>query len=141
MQFLFNDYVQVGLLLPLGTVPNSYKRYGPTPDNTTPHWYDFSYDEITGTGATFIGNVTINHSSGTSIQRNMIILDFKDGARGDDDLVINGEISHLQGGVSGFISNPDNGGSGSVNVIYILLILLNLYARTYYKKQIIALSN
>jgi len=57
-----------------------YYAYGPTPDNTTPHWYDFSYDASTGTGAEFIGD--------------KILLHFVDGQRGDDDLTVNGSVTH-----------------------------------------------
>jgi cyclophilin family peptidyl-prolyl cis-trans isomerase len=59
--------------------PNHYYAYGPTPDNTTPHWYEFSFDGTTG--AEFIGN--------------KILLHFVDGQRGDDDLnSTNGSITH-----------------------------------------------
>ena len=55
---------------------NSYLKFGPTPDDPEPHWYDFSYDGVTG--AQFEGN--------------RITLFLKDGLRGDDDLEVNGEI-------------------------------------------------
>jgi hypothetical protein len=59
---------------------NYYYAYGPTPDNATQHWYDFSYDATTGTGAKFVGN--------------MILLHFVDGQHGDRDS-INGSVTHI----------------------------------------------
>ena len=60
------------------SLPNSYWKYGPTPDNATPHWYDFEFDAESRTGAQIDGNT--------------ITLHFVDGARGDDDLTANGQI-------------------------------------------------
>ncbi len=57
---------------------NGYYAYGPTSDNPTPHWYDFSYDGTTG--AEIVGN--------------KVLLHFVDGQRGDDDLAVNGSITH-----------------------------------------------
>ena len=67
--------------LPEGTVVNAYYKFGPTPDNTTPHWYNFMYDGETG----------------AEISNNIITLHFVDGLRGDDDLTADGQISD-QGG-------------------------------------------
>jgi hypothetical protein len=65
---------------------NSYFKYGPEPqdpatpeDETLPHWYDFTYDPVTQTGARF--------ESG-----DRIILHLRDGQRGDDDLTANGVV-------------------------------------------------
>ncbi len=55
---------------------NSYLKFGPTPEDPEPHWYDFHYDGVTG--ARFEGN--------------RITLFLKDGLRGDDDLQVNGTI-------------------------------------------------
>lgn len=61
--------------------PNRYYAYGKTPDNPTDHWYDFSYDSATGTGAKIDGD--------------KILLHFKDGQRGDEDLdSTNNSITH-----------------------------------------------
>ncbi|MGA9032179.1 MAG: peptidylprolyl isomerase [Sulfuricaulis sp.] len=57
---------------------NRYYAYGPTPDNATPHWYDFTFDGTTG--AEIVGN--------------KILLHFVDGQRGDDDLTVNNSITH-----------------------------------------------
>ena len=53
--------------------------YGPTPDNTQPHWYEFRFDGTTGAQ---IGN-------------GEIALTFVDGSRGDHDLQSNGEITTI----------------------------------------------
>jgi len=60
------------------TSVNGYYAYGPTSDNPTPHWYDFTYDGTTG--AEIVGN--------------KILLHFVDGQRGDDDLTADGSITH-----------------------------------------------
>jgi len=60
------------------TTPNHYYAYGPTADNATPHWYDFTYDGTTG--AEIVGN--------------KILLHFVDNQRGDDDFTTDGSITH-----------------------------------------------
>ena len=72
----------VTLYLPETVVFNSYWKYGPTPDQAEPHWYPFDYDGETG--ARFL-------------ETGEIVLRFIDGARGDDDLLSNGEIVDLGG--------------------------------------------
>jgi hypothetical protein len=73
------------LFLPQGSNVNSYWKYGSTPYNTTPHWYNFTFDLLTNTGATF---QDINNDG-----QSEIILHFVDGQRGDDDLAADGQIS------------------------------------------------
>jgi cyclophilin family peptidyl-prolyl cis-trans isomerase len=63
-----------------GSPSTHYYAYGPTPDNHTPHWYDFSYDSATGTGVEFVNG--------------KILLHFIDGKRGDDDLTVNSSVTH-----------------------------------------------
>jgi Ca2+-binding RTX toxin-like protein len=75
----------ITLFLPQGSLANSYWKYGATPDNSNPHWYNFSFDSLTNTGATF---QDLNGDG-----QNEIILYFVDGQRGDDDLMANGQIS------------------------------------------------
>jgi hypothetical protein len=59
--------------------PTHYYAYGPTPDNPTPHWYNFAFDGETG----------------AEIGADRITLHFVDGKRGDDDLdPNNGSITH-----------------------------------------------
>ena len=55
---------------------DGYLKYGPTPENPTDHWYDFSFDGVTG----------------AEILSDRIILHFVDGLRGDGDLSENGTI-------------------------------------------------
>lgn len=78
--------VTVTLFLPPGTPVNTYWRYGPTPDNTAPHWYEFLFDGTTG----------------AEIKGNVITLHFVDGQRGDDDLTANGIFVDL--GAPGFFT-------------------------------------
>jgi len=66
----------VTLFLPAGTSVTTYWKYGPTPNNPTPHWYEFLFDGTTG----------------AEILPDQIILHFMDGLRGDHDLTANGEI-------------------------------------------------
>jgi len=68
--------VQIILHVPPETTVNSYWKYGPTPDDPTPHWYEFMFDGTTG----------------AEIAGNVITLHFVDGARGDADLTANGVI-------------------------------------------------
>ncbi|NIS74901.1 MAG: hypothetical protein GTO08_06405, partial [Deltaproteobacteria bacterium] len=59
-----------------GTPVESYYKFGETPDNRDPHWYEFFFDPETVTGAEISGFE--------------ITLHFVDGLVGDDDLAING---------------------------------------------------
>jgi cyclophilin family peptidyl-prolyl cis-trans isomerase len=68
----------VVISFPADKVPDTYYKYGKTPDNATPHWYEFMWDDESETGAVIEGNV--------------VTLYFVDGARGDDDLAVNGLI-------------------------------------------------
>ncbi len=47
----------------------NFRKYGPTPDNNLPHWYDFGWDGTTGV---------------VSRQGNVATLHYVDGLRGDD---------------------------------------------------------
>jgi len=62
----------VTLYLPEDVAPNTYHKYGPTPNNELNHWYKFMYDVLIGVGA--------------EINDNIITLHFIDGDTGDDDL-------------------------------------------------------
>ncbi len=72
----------VTLFLPVDVQINSYWKYGPTPDDAVPHWYEFVYDGETGAQFPAAGE---------------IVLHFKDGERGDDDLRHNAEIAGVGG--------------------------------------------
>ncbi|MAT95665.1 MAG: hypothetical protein CL608_00740 [Anaerolineaceae bacterium] len=77
----------VEVTLPFGPVRNWWK-YGRTPNNPTPHWYNFAF----------------NGTTGAVINGNMVTLHFVDGQRGDDDLTANGVIVD-PGGPTGFPFN------------------------------------
>jgi hypothetical protein len=85
----------VTLYLPAGAAPNTYYKYGATPGNTTPHWYEFLYDGQTG----------------AQIAGNVVTLYFVDAQRGDDDLTANGIVT-------------DQGGPGLRQVDYQLFLPL-----------------
>ena len=93
----------VTFYFPSGYSFNTYSKYGPTPDNSLDHWYDFMFDGLTG--------AEINESN--------ITLHFVDGMRGDDDLTENGIIIDIGGpGIKSTIptgsdSNPFDGGDDS----------------------------
>ncbi len=61
-----------------GTVANTYYKFGPTSDQTNPHWYPFMFDGVTG----------------VTVFSNRIEVHLTDGMRGDDDLQPNNEIAH-----------------------------------------------
>ena len=69
------------LSLPREMSLNSYYKFGPTPDDPTPHWYRFLFDGTTG----------------AEVFSHRIVLHFVDGERGDDDLEANGEIVDVGG--------------------------------------------
>lgn len=66
----------VTLTLPENANIHNYWKFGPTPDDPTPHWYSFIYNGQVG--AEFDGNI--------------IRLHYIDGALGDDDLMANGVV-------------------------------------------------
>ena len=108
----------VVLIVPIGVDVVSYYQYGPTPDNATPHWYEFLYDGVTG--AQIQNRVSITpEAGGTAIERNIIYISYKDGARGDNDLVVNGLISS----VGGSVVNPAQDNSGQVSIWYLLAMI------------------
>jgi len=69
------------LLVPDDTQGLSYWKYGATPEEETPHWYEFDYDGVTG----------------VEMSGRMVTLWFLDGARGDDDLTVNKLLVDLGG--------------------------------------------
>jgi MYXO-CTERM domain-containing protein len=75
--------------------PTHYYAHGPTLDNPVPHWYDFTFDGVTG----------------AEIGPDRITLHFVDGMRGDDDLTANDSITHTGGqAVVTPIDSTSNGG-------------------------------
>ena len=117
--------VEIGLILPLSSTPVTYYMYGPTPDNTNPHWYEFLYDGTTG--AQLIGRATITSPDGTNIERNLIKLVFTDGARGDADLSVNGVV--IDTGAPVVTTSGTSSGSMSIwSLFYLAVILIMLKA-------------
>jgi len=93
------DTTRMTLYLPVDAKPNTYYKYGPTPDDHTYHWYEFMYDDQTLTGAELSGNVVTLH--------------FVDGQRGDDDLTANGTIVDQGGpGITSTSTTPTSSGGG-----------------------------
>ena len=92
----------VSLVLPEGVEPQTFYKFGPTPDNPIEHWYEFMYDGETG----------------AVIEDNLITLYFIDGKRGDNDLNATNGIIVDPGGpgfTEGTISvtgGADDGGTG-----------------------------
>lgn len=118
----------VGLILPAGVIAETYYMYGPTPDDTNPHWYEFMYDEISGTGAIIYGDVSFTSATdGTRFSRSVIKLIFKDGSRGDADLMINGKILDAGGPV--IAANNDSSGAASLSIYMLFLFMFNLLIR------------
>jgi uncharacterized repeat protein (TIGR01451 family) len=64
-----------------------YYKYGPTPDNQTDHWYEFTYAGPTATDQT----------GAERINARVVRLHFIDGQRGDDDLTRDGVIHDVGG--------------------------------------------
>lgn len=121
------DGVNMAILLPTNVNPDIFYKFGPTPDNTVPHWYNFSYDETTGTGAKLLGVVTMKSPTpgGVDVQKNFILISFFDGQRGDDDLTANGIILNSQSGISFAKANADS--SGSLTYLpWLMLLIINL---------------
>ncbi len=76
---------EVTIYLPSWVVVRNWWKYGRTPNNPTPHWYNFAF----------------NGTTGAEINGNVVTLHFVDGQRGDDDLTANGVIVD-PGGPTGF---------------------------------------
>ena len=119
--------VTVGVFMPAGDTSNMYYKYGPTPDNLTPHWYDFSFDGTTG--AEYVGQVAVvNPDDGSIVNRSMFLLSYIDGQRGDDDLTVNGEIVNVGALSTVAVSSGETGSMSWYLIVLstILLVLLRL---------------
>ena len=77
--------------LPVGVSPDQFFNFGPTLDDSNPHWYDFAFDGVTG----------------AEINGNIIKLHYADGLRGDSDLIQDGTISASIGGAAKIIGDGD----------------------------------
>jgi hypothetical protein len=83
-----------------GETPDTYYKFGPTPGNPDPDWYEFLFDPLTSTGARIEGFT--------------VTLEFIDGERGDDDLAFNGTV--IDQGGPGVTAAGDGGGVGDAEV-------------------------
>lgn len=95
----------VTIKIPAGvTLPNTYYKFGPTPDNPVPHWYEFLY----------------NGTTGAQISDTEIVLNFVDGERGDDDLLPNQSITDIGAPMfkTSDKSEPVDGGGGSCFIAF-----------------------
>ncbi len=92
------EAVNVTMILHNGTSITKYYKYGITPDNLTPHWYEFMF----------------NGQTGAEINGNVITLHFVDGLRGDEDITANGSIKEPGGpaiaGATGISETTDKTG-------------------------------
>jgi Divergent InlB B-repeat domain/Fibronectin type III domain len=77
--------VSIPLTIYLPTVSNydTFYKYGPTADNSKAHWYEFTYDQDSDTGAI--------------LEDGLVTLYLRDGQRGDDDLKENRSITDAGG--------------------------------------------
>lgn len=118
--------VKVAVFLPQGDNATSFYNYGVTPDNDTPHWYDFSFDVTTGTGVQYLGDVTIAppQGGGATITRSMFLINYIDGARGDNDLTVDGVISNVSA-----VGTASDTGSGALSWLYFLSFITLLIMR------------
>ena len=78
----------VEIFMPPSVVINAYYKHGPTPGDSSPHWYAFSYDSTTG----------------AQFSTGKVTLYFQDGQRGDSDLISNGRI--VDPGGPAFYNSP-----------------------------------
>ena len=117
----------MAILLPPNENLNKFYKFGPTADNTSPHWYDFSFDKDAGTGAQFVGTVTMKSPSGVGIQKTLVIIHYIDGQRGDDDLDINGTILNSESGLSFSRPSTDSGSLAYITLLILLIINMCRY--------------
>ncbi len=80
----------IRLFLPANTQPDTVWVYGPEPGNSTPHWYEFLFDGVTG----------------AETQTNFVLLHLQDGGRGDTDGIPDGVVSGFTFGLGRLISTP-----------------------------------
>jgi uncharacterized delta-60 repeat protein len=71
-------------------VINSYYKFGKSPDNPTPHIYEFLFDGTTGAEFFDADNNPVAPHTSAAVAR--IVLHLVDGQRGDDDLDVNGVL-------------------------------------------------
>ena len=90
------------LYLPEGSVPQTYYKYGRTPDDDNDHWYEFLYDGV---------------ATGAEIEDNVVTLHFVDGETDDDVLTPDSMVIDL--GAPGFSGEGGGSGGGSSRSCFI----------------------
>jgi hypothetical protein len=108
-------------LPPDAPVPTHYYKFGPTPDDLTPHWYDFAFDNDPAspdfqTGAVFPGQT--DPVTGEAVPAGVINLHFRALRRGDDNVVPGGPVGIVDAGGPGLfapaasVTGPAGGTAG-----------------------------
>jgi hypothetical protein len=116
--------ILITYITPASQDVDTYFNYGPTPDDRTDHWYEFTFDGTTGVEI-FKGVFLIDiFDNAIGIDNppifddpdrvNLVVLHLVDGLRGDSDLTVDGMIAHPDGGSRGapatIIVNTSDGG-------------------------------
>lgn len=109
--------IEVGVILPAGMIPVSYYIYGPTVESSVDHWFDFSFNGVTG--AYIIGDASFEDESGRSNTRSVVKMIVTDGGHGDTDLAVNGVIT-----MTSAMPINQSDSSGSINLLSIVFIYL-----------------
>ena len=115
----------IGFILPVGTNMDAVYLYGQTVDDTKEHWYRFDFDGKTGARPSAAGQFTTQ--DGSTVEREIVLLSFKDGGRGDNDMMENGKIEVFSA-IS--ISPPKSSGSLHILLMLIMLIMI-VFSRKY----------
>lgn len=120
--------VELGIILPAGTTPESFYGYGATPDNPDQHWFDFTFDGETG--ALILGDAVFTSQSGEKFTRSVVRVILQDGKRGDSDMNIDGLI-RVTAGFAGKTGSDD--GAASFSLFQLMLIAFVLISVRRYK--------
>ena len=121
-------FVDVAVFLPIDVYVDKFYRFGPTPDNSVPHLYDFTFDNTTGLGARSLGPREITDpKTGNTVERNVVIIRYLDGGLGDDDMTQNGFIANEFSAFSrGSPAVSNSSSSGTMSTYYLLLLVMTL---------------
>ncbi len=118
-----NSIIEVGFVQqqPFDTI----YLYGPTVNNTNPHWYqlDNSIDPLTGTA--IYGKSTLISQSGEKFERYVAKIRVREGGMGDTYLNSNDEALIFVALVNRNSNKDTDTGTGTVDIKLILLLLIN----------------
>ncbi len=124
--FPAGSIVKLGMILPVGNTPNDIYSYGPTANDTTPHWYTLVKN--TSPGVFMFGNVSLINASSAAVQKNITTLYIQDGGDGDSDQLINGKILFV-GGPEMTIGKTDDSSGGILWLALLLPLSLVFFRR------------